>query len=176
MKRLDTHTHTHLETNKDAVADYEEDVERPELGRHLVAVLVVRPGHAPGARHHHPGAAHAAFHHPVPLHLGTPTAMQATPPPRRCSVPAASERSREHPPTASDHAIFTKPAAIRRRGLATRADPRGSARPLYLVIVVAVSARISQIWHGLGTARAANRAGSGWVFGRGFCRDESTMV
>ena len=65
--------------------------------------------------------------------------------------------------TYSDHAIFSKSAAIHRRGLPKRADPRGSARSLYLVIGVAVSVRISQIWPGLGTALTANRAWSGWV-------------
>ena len=67
--------------------------------------------------------------------------------------------------TYSDHAIFSKSAAIHRRGLPKRADPRGSARPLYLVIGVAVSVRILQIWPGLGTALTANRAWSGWVSG-----------
>lgn len=67
--RNEAFSHTNLEADKDAVADDEEDVERAELGRHLVAVLVVGPGHAPRARRHHPVAADAAFHDPIPLHL-----------------------------------------------------------------------------------------------------------
>lgn len=70
--------------------------------------------------------------------------------------------------------IFSKSAATRRRGLPKRADPRGSARPLYLVISAAVSVRISQIWPGLGTALTANRAWSGWV--PAGVSVESTMV
>jgi hypothetical protein len=96
----------HLETNEDAVADDEEDVPRSELGRYLAAVLVVGPGHAPRARHDQPGVAHAAFQHPVPLHLRWPPAAETTSPPAApsCrSAPAAPDGSRGHSPSTNDH-------------------------------------------------------------------------
>jgi hypothetical protein len=58
--------------------------------------------------------------------------------------------------------IFSKSAAIRQRGLPERADPRGSTRPLYLVIGVAVSVQISQIWPGAPRARRTGLGPAGF--------------
>ena len=84
----------HLEADEHAVADDEEEFERAELGGYLVVVLVVRPGNTPRARHHQPGAARGAFHHPVPLHLARVDAAGAR---RRLWHYAAQYRRRPSP-------------------------------------------------------------------------------
>jgi hypothetical protein len=65
--------------------------------------------------------------------------------------------------------------AIQRKSLQIRADPEGSTRPPYLEEGVAMFSADSQIWPGLGTALAANRAWWGWGSGRGFWREHDGL-